>query len=292
MGQQDLAQKNLEYYPDVFADIVNALLYEGKQVLSPNDLQPAPTETLYPGQRKSLRNQFHDVSKYEMREDEVKVQYTLENETRCNGKTVLRKAGYEGAVYREQYDKKVREVYPVISLVLYWGRKRWQAAQSLRTFFQKKALSEDVQSHIDDVKLYVYNMRELPKEVRMRFNGDMRIVVDYLAERGEYRPTNQPIIHVDAFLRLMRALTGDSRYEWMAFHLEKAKKEEVTMCELLDKYEARGMEKGLEKGLEKGETLLAKLMEYLFRDNRIADAKLVATDVDMRKKLYREYGLG
>ena len=48
MGQKDLTQKNLEYYPDVFADILNALLYEGKQVVQPDKLQPAPTETIYP----------------------------------------------------------------------------------------------------------------------------------------------------------------------------------------------------------------------------------------------------
>lgn len=81
---------------------------------------------------------------------------------------------------------------------------------------------------------------------------------------------------------MMCALTGDYRYEWLASHMEK--KEEVTMCELLDKYEARGM--------EKGETLLAKIIEALFRDNRVADARLVATDAEIRKKLYHEYGLG
>lgn len=97
MGQKDLTQKNLEYYPDVFADIVNALLYEGKAVLAGADLQPAPTETLYAGQKETLRNQFHDVSKYEMKNGRIKVQYTLENESCCNKKMILRKAGYEGA---------------------------------------------------------------------------------------------------------------------------------------------------------------------------------------------------
>ena len=49
MGQKDLTQKNLEQYPDVFADIINALLYNGKQMILSTSLQPAPTETFYPG---------------------------------------------------------------------------------------------------------------------------------------------------------------------------------------------------------------------------------------------------
>ena len=103
MGQKDLTEKNLEFYPDVFADIVNALLYHGEQVVCVADLQAAPTETLYTGKNTRLRNQFHDVSKYEMCDGKIKVQYALENETSMKRKTILRKAGYEGAVYREQY---------------------------------------------------------------------------------------------------------------------------------------------------------------------------------------------
>lgn len=61
MGQKDLTEKNLEYYPDVFADIVNVLLYLGEQVTEAAELQPAPTETLYRGDEGKLRNQFCDV---------------------------------------------------------------------------------------------------------------------------------------------------------------------------------------------------------------------------------------
>lgn len=51
------------------------------------------------------------------------------------------------------------------------------------------------------------------------------------------------------------------------------------MCGLLDKYEA------------KGEALFASLMQCLFKDNRISDAKLATTDIEFRKQLYAEYGL-
>ena len=163
MGQKDLTEKNLEFYPDVFADIFNALLYHGKQVLHPTELQAAPTETLYTRQNGILHNQFHDVSKYVMRDGTIEMQYTLENETKAKRKTVLRKAGYEGAVYREQFDKL--ESYPVISGILYWGKGFWRQPRSL--------------------------MRHLSKKVRRHFKSDMRIVVDYLAERENYIPTNK-----------------------------------------------------------------------------------------------------
>lgn len=287
MGQKDLTQKNLENYPDVFADTVNALLYEGEQVLLPQNLQPAPTETLYRGQGGVLRNQFHDVSQYEMRGGRIRVQYTLENETRASSKMILRKAGYEGAIYRNQYEKKKQEIYPVISLILHWGKGKWRTCKSLHELFQRQHLPESTRQCIEDMRLQVYDMRCLSKEQRGRFTSDMRIVVDYLAEGEKYQATNQPILHVEAFLRLMREVSGDLRYERMISKLEQNKEGEITMCGLLDKYEARG----IEKGVIKGENLLAKLMECLFRDNRMADARLVVTDAEARKRLYREYNL-
>ena len=37
MGQKDIVEKNLEDYNDVFADIVNALVFKGKQAVRPRD---------------------------------------------------------------------------------------------------------------------------------------------------------------------------------------------------------------------------------------------------------------
>ena len=108
--------------------------------------------------------------------------------------------------------------------------------------------------YIDDAKLYLYDMRKLPKDVRQLFRSDMRIIVDYLAEGGEYQPTNQVIVHIEEFLLLMQSLTGDSRYEQILPQLEKREKQGgITMCELLDKYENRGIQKGIKRGEKKGE---------------------------------------
>ena len=38
MGEKDITQKTLTSYNDVFADIINGLLYEGKPVIDPDKL--------------------------------------------------------------------------------------------------------------------------------------------------------------------------------------------------------------------------------------------------------------
>ena len=41
MGAKDITEKTLEAYNDVFADIINVLLFKGKQVVKENELEDA-----------------------------------------------------------------------------------------------------------------------------------------------------------------------------------------------------------------------------------------------------------
>lgn len=288
MGQKDLTQKSLEWYPDVFADIINALLYDGKPVVSEENLQSAPTETLYRDSQKRLRNQFHDVSKYVIKNDEIKMQYMLENETTVRRKTVLRKAGYQGAVYRQEYDGDM--LYPVISILLYWGKKRWRSPKSLKGLL---ACDDDSKRYMDDCKLIVYEMAYLPYEIRQKLQSDMRIVTDYLTEGKDYVPTRQGIKHLDALLMLLQALTGDIRYEEILplMREEQEKKGEVTMCELLDKYENRGLERGMAQGMAQGMERVNELIKCLIRAGRSTEIERAVSDKEYQNHLLCEYGL-
>ena len=65
-----------------------------------------------------------------------------------------------------------------------------------------------------------------------------------------YVPGDAIIEHVDELLMLMSAMTNDYRFEETINEVKG--KEHVTMCEVLDRVEARGIEKGIAKGREEG----------------------------------------
>ena len=54
--QKDLTEKYLEAYPDVFADIVNGLLFRGKPVIDPVFLAEAETSGIY-----KCDNEIHET---------------------------------------------------------------------------------------------------------------------------------------------------------------------------------------------------------------------------------------
>ena len=46
MGQKDITEKVLEDYNDVFADIINGLLFGGEQEIKPEDLENTTVSVL------------------------------------------------------------------------------------------------------------------------------------------------------------------------------------------------------------------------------------------------------
>lgn len=63
MGQKDRVTKTLESYNDVFADIINVLLFKGKKIIKENELTPADILSQYKADGK-ISEQERDVSKY------------------------------------------------------------------------------------------------------------------------------------------------------------------------------------------------------------------------------------
>lgn len=79
----------------------------------------------------------------------------------------------------------------------------------------------------------------------------------------------------------LTAVTGDHRYEEVGKSVRKG--EHITMCEVLDYREKRG--------IERNRRVLNRLNDLLLEDGRIEDLKRSTKDIDFQQKLLDEYGL-
>lgn len=125
------------------------------------------------------------------------------------------------------------------------------------------------------------------------FQSDMRIVVDFLAEGNAYR-SDRKIVHKATLIKMIKVLSGEMDMEdvekWME-EQEIREEDEVTVCELFDQYERRGMRRGMEKGIEKGENRFAMLAQMLMDSGRNDDLRRAISDRSYREQLYMEVKL-
>ena len=155
--------------------------------------------------------------------------------------------------YRSQLMKDENEVYPVITLVLYFGTSRkWKTPLSLYEVF---SVPEELKEYINDYKINVFNIAYLSEEQVNMFTSDFKIVADYFVQKrkdGKYKPSSDVIRHVDAILKFMAVFTGDQRYFNEAIQKKMQAGGIRTMDKILDDYIDLGVQRGRQEGRQEG----------------------------------------
>ena len=208
MKDKDIAEKILEDYPDVFADIVNGFLFNGNEVVKPEELEDMKLRSAYRAELK-LHDMERDVAK-RWKKNGIRIACVgFENQTAPDSRMVLRVLGYDGAEYRAQCLKENRNnaPYPVITIVLYFGyEQRWTAAKSL---YEAVRVPDELKPFVTDVKLNVFEVAWLTDEQVAKFKSDFRIVADYFVQKrktGTYIGSKDTMRHVYEVLQLLSVM--------------------------------------------------------------------------------------
>ena len=250
MGEKDITEKILADYNDVFADIVNVLLFGGKTIVDENMLESIKDKSQYKTDGE-IHQEERDVSKV-LKGKNVHIAFIgFEHQTDVDSKEALRVIAYDGAAYKRQLLVKGGEIYPVVTIVLYFGQKRWIKGRSLYDILD---ITDEWKTYVSDYKINIFEIAYLtPEQVKM-FKSDFRIVADYFVQmriNKDYIPSKETIKHVDEELKLMSVLTQDERFEQAQANGNKGGLK--NMCEVLDRAEARGEERGISIGEARGE---------------------------------------
>ena len=250
--EKDITQKALEMYNDVFADIINVLLFNGESVVTEDSLTDVLQESILKIDG-GIRAQYRDIAKYWYKSKIKLSMFGLENQTKPEKRMPLRVFGYDGTEYVKQAKKENNKevLYPVITLVLYFGyNSRWNQPKSL---FELLEIDERIKPYVNDFKINLFEIAYLDREKIDMFKSDFWILADYLYQmrvNKDYVAGDTVIEHVDELLMLMSAMTKDYRFEDTINEVKG--KEHVTMCEVLDRVEARGREEGIKEGIKEG----------------------------------------
>ncbi len=305
MGAKDITEKILADFNDVFADIINGVLFDGKQVVSEHALENVKDRSQYKFNN-IIHEQERDLAKRWIPYKICFALYGLEHETGAEPYMPMRIIGYDGAAYRGQLTKRERDRpnFPVITIVLYFGTKHWDQP---RTLYECMNIQENLKPFVSDYKINVVEVAFLDDKLD-NFHSDFRIIAEYFVNKRrniEYTPSAQEIQHVDEFLKLLQALTGDDRYFDVLNLLQKeAKKEGVNMCEILDKVENRGIaigeirgeirgeKRGEKRGREKMADEINQLNAILLKQNRMDDLRRTLADQNYQRQLMTEFGIG
>ena len=303
MNGKDITQKMLERYNDVFADIVNVLLFNGKKIVDEDALIDTPVDSALKLDGE-IHSQYRDVAKY-WKNSQINIALLgLENQTVPDKLMPMRVIGYDGAEYKKQVleENRYKKKYPVITLVLYMGYDRnWKYSNSLLDLLE---VDEKLKPYVSDYKINVFEIAFLDREKIELFKSDFRMLADYLYQMrttNSYKGDESNIKHVDEILMLMSAMSGFKNVENI---IKVAHERKVSnMKGFFELAEEKGIEKGLEQGIEKGIELgrtegreegadmVSELNTILAREGNLEKIIKANTDKVYRNELLKKYRL-
>ena len=303
MNGKDITQKMLERYNDVFADIVNVLLFNGKKIVDEDALIDTPVDSTLKIDGE-IHSQDRDVAKY-WKNSQINIAlFGLENQTVPDKLMPMRVIGYDGAEYKKQVleENRYKKKYPVITLVLYMGyEKNWKYSNSLLDLLE---VDENLKPYVSDYKINIFEIAFLDREKIDLFKSDFRMLADYLYQMrttDSYEGDESDIKHVDEILMLMSAMSGFKNVENI---IKVAHERKVSnMKGFFELAEEKGIEKGLElgrtegreEGLQLGRTegadMVSELNTILAREGNLEKIIKANTDKIYRNELLKKYRL-
>ena len=180
----DTVLKNYWSGNEQFADLFNAVLFEGKQVIRPEELEDVDTEESsvlehkdYAESIRASRDNIKVRKKSTAFEVEL-VMLGMESQEHIHYAMPMRVMGYDYSTYKKQYDsnakkyqaakgleedeylsgmKKTDRFTPVITMVVYYGEKPWDGAVSLHGILD---VPEEMKAFVNDYKMLLVEARE------------------------------------------------------------------------------------------------------------------------------------
>ena len=281
MGQADVNVNLWLKDTKRFADLFNAILFQGKPVILPENLHLSPETTavsLQDAQGKNVvKKQYRDII-MNWQDQAVLMLLSVESQTAIHYAAPLKVMLYDSLEYAEQVRVKWKErpprlssaeflsrfqkndkLIPVITLIFYYGTEEWDGPLELHQMFDlgtEKSHAERMKKYLPNYHINLVDVRRL-KNLES-FQSDLQIIFGMLqCSQDKYALRTYVANHKDYFQKLdletYHAIGAflNSR-QLMEISVEKNEMEELDMCKALEDIYNDGVQAGIQTGIQTG----------------------------------------
>ena len=329
MGEKDILEKKLLMFNDVFADFVNGIMFDGKDVVKEDELVDLSGWSHYKGDDSKHRFQDRDVVKLWKKENVVISLIGIENQDIPDEDMVFRVISYDGASYRTQLVEKERrkrkkkvdkvaeksaeklDIFPVITFVIYYGEEEWRHETTLH---KRLNLGSALKHYVSDYSINLIDLKKLSEDDINKFKKDFKLIADYMVKGSKHKADRIDLNHPEEVSELILRLTGEElpfevECEEGGNNMEKFFEPMFERAEARGRAEGRaegeargraegeargraeGEARGRAEGKPEGESCLARLISLLMSEGKNDKIKDVVENEVIRHGLYKEYGI-
>ena len=234
-----------------FADIINAMLFEGKDVIHANELLLCDSdETIYfvYENRINVMERRRDILMHAT-VNGIPVYIGLEIQSTINYSMPYRLLLYDTMTYHLQYkliDKDHREHFRptgVMSTVLYSGDRTWHQPHSL---LDRILVPEPLKGLMNTWKGNIHDIKDI--NVEFLRNEKVKSLVSAVQTIYRWNKDTSTIKELVLSKEVAIVVAVMTNSEELVIRIEKEEREEVDMCQVLEEFKLESEMRGLEQG--------------------------------------------
>ena len=284
MGKGNAAVREWMSNPVRFSDLYNGIVFRGKQVVLPEELESAEGETdILLEDKEQKVQEIHRYRDIVMRwkKGALLVLLACENQEKVHYAMTVRNMLYDSLSYAGQIQqlwkerekeekqkmtapeflskwKKDDRLVPVITLVFYYDTEQWDGSTDLHGMLQwGEGNQELLREYVPNYRINLVDAGNL--EHLERFQSDLQEILGMLKCRGNKKELLDYMNKRESYFRNVDEETYQVMREFL--HSEKMLKENVEriegketvdMCKALDELYNDGIEQGIERGMIRG----------------------------------------
>ena len=238
-----------------FADIINAMLFEGKDIIHADELLLCDSdETIYfvYENRINVMERRRDILMHAT-VNGIPVYIGLEIQSTINYSMPYRLLLYDTMTYHLQYkliDKDHREHFRpmgVMSTVLYSGDRTWHQPHSL---LDRILVPEPLKGLMNTWKGNIRDIKEI--NVELLRNEKVKSLVSAVQTIYRWNKDTSTIKELVLSKEVAIVVAVMTNSEELVIRIEKEEREEVDMCQVLEEFKLESEMRGLERGLKQG----------------------------------------
>ncbi len=276
MGKNDVALGAYFSDPQIFADLFNAWMYGGKQMIDPGSLMTEDSVQPRPEYARPYKH-VRDVVKMYQKDGVQLVLLGIENQEQIDYSAPVRIMQFDGADYQNQVRRTEEEnrkrlglktglpaffredrIVPVITLILYFGEEEWDRPVRLHDMLAFPKGDTRIKMLVPDYPIHVISVRRngsAGMDISL-LHTELRQVFGFLQHQEDkeglkrYVEENRPV-----FSRLSSnaaLFLAASAHETRLLKGLNRKEEHYDMCRALDEWYADGVNEGEKIGERNG----------------------------------------
>ena len=276
MGKNDVALGAYFSDPQIFADLFNAWMYGGKQVIDPGSLMTEDSVQPRPEYARPYKH-VRDVVKMYRKDGVQLVLLGIEHQEQIDYSAPVRIMQFDGADYQNQVRRTEEEnrkrlglktglpaffredrIVPVITLILYFGEEEWDRPVRLHDMLAFPKGDTRIKMLVPDYPIHVISVRRngsAGMDISL-LHTELRQVFGFLQHQEDkeglkrYVEENRPV-----FSRLSSnaaLFLAASAHETRLLKGLNRKEEHYDMCRALDEWYADGVSEGEKIGERNG----------------------------------------